>query len=62
MDIVEPIMGVRFWDEAVAIEPEEVVVAFDEGWPVALNGARFAIARRRSCARRTRSAAGTASA
>ena len=37
-DIVEPIMGVRFWDPAVAIEPEDVSVRFEAGWPVALNG------------------------
>jgi len=41
MDLVEPIMGVAHWDPAVAIEAEEVSVAFDEGWPVALNGQRF---------------------
>jgi argininosuccinate synthase len=41
MDLVEPIMGVRFWDEAVAIAAEDVVVEFAEGWPVAINGRRF---------------------
>ena len=39
--IVEPIMGVRFWDAAVAIEPEVVVIRFEDGWPVALNGVEF---------------------
>jgi len=38
MDLVEPIMGVTHWDEAVAIEPETVTVAFREGWPVAIDG------------------------
>ncbi|HZT90548.1 MAG TPA: argininosuccinate synthase [Gaiellaceae bacterium] len=38
LKIVEPIMGVRFWDPAVAVEPETVTVAFDGGVPVALNG------------------------
>ncbi len=38
MHLVEPIMGVRHWDPAVAIEPEVVRVRFEEGWPVALNG------------------------
>jgi len=38
IDIVEPIMGVRFWDPEVAIDDEVVSVRFDEGWPVALNG------------------------
>jgi argininosuccinate synthase len=41
MDIVEPIMGVRHWDDAVAVAPEVVSVRFDQGWPVALNGATF---------------------
>ena len=34
MEIVEPIMGVRFWDPAVEIEPEVVTVAFEQGRPV----------------------------
>ena len=38
MDLVEPIMGVAHWDEAVAIEPETVTVAFREGWPVSIDG------------------------
>src|SRR5580704_12973338 len=38
MKIVEPIMGVAFWRDDVAIKPEEVTVRFEEGWPVALNG------------------------
>jgi len=38
MKIVEPIMGVAHWDPALAIEPEVVVVRFEEGVPVALNG------------------------
>jgi len=36
--IVEPIMGVPFWREDVAIKPEKVTIRFEEGWPVALNG------------------------
>ena len=36
--IVEPIMGVRFWREDVAVKPETVTVRFEEGRPVALNG------------------------
>jgi argininosuccinate synthase len=39
--IVEPIMGVAFWKESVAIKPEEVTIRFDEGQPVALNGMTF---------------------
>jgi argininosuccinate synthase len=38
IDIVEPIMGMRFWDLAVDIEPEDVSVRFEAGWPVAING------------------------
>lgn len=41
METVEPIMGVRFWDPAVAIEPEEVVLEFVGGRPVSVNGKRF---------------------
>lgn len=41
MHIVEPIMGVKFWDSSVAIDDEEVSVTFEEGRPVALNGKSF---------------------
>jgi argininosuccinate synthase len=41
MKIVAPIMGVPFWRDDVAIKPEEIVVKFVEGWPVALNGVEF---------------------
>jgi argininosuccinate synthase len=33
MKIVEPIMGVAAWDPAVAIEPETVTIAFEQGRP-----------------------------
>jgi argininosuccinate synthase len=39
--IVEPIMGVRFWDESVAIAAEDVTVRFEQGRPVELNGVEF---------------------
>jgi len=39
--IVEPIMGVAFWKDELAIAAETVSVEFDEGLPVALNGRRF---------------------
>ena len=42
MHIVKPIMGVAHYDSSVSIAPEEVVVTFKEGWPVALNGKEFA--------------------
>jgi len=41
LEIVEPIMGVRFWDPAVAIETEDVSVTFEAGRPVAINGAEY---------------------
>jgi argininosuccinate synthase len=40
-EIVEPIMGVKFWDESVAIAPEEVTVKFEQGRPVAINDKRM---------------------
>src|SRR4026209_1604821 len=40
--IVQPIMGVAFWRDDVAVRPETVSVRFDEGRPVALNGVTFA--------------------
>ena len=41
LEIVEPIMGVRFWDPVTPVETEEVTIAFEEGWPVSINGQRF---------------------
>ena len=41
MEIVEPIMGVSFWDESVHIAPETVTVSFEHGRPVAINGDDF---------------------
>jgi argininosuccinate synthase len=40
--IVNPIMGVAFWREEVVVKPETVTVRFEDGQPVALNGASFA--------------------
>ncbi len=42
MEIVEPIMGVRFWDPAVAIDSEDVKISFLRGRPVAINGVEYA--------------------
>ncbi|MBT9433498.1 argininosuccinate synthase [Candidatus Sodalis endolongispinus] len=39
--IVNPIMGVKFWDENVRIPAEEVTLRFERGLPVAINGQRF---------------------
>src|SRR4249920_1113183 len=33
--IVEPIMGVAFWNESVPVKPEAVAIRYDEGQPVA---------------------------
>jgi argininosuccinate synthase len=41
MEVVEPIMGVAFWDDAVRVEAEDVTVRFDRGRPVAINGNDF---------------------
>jgi argininosuccinate synthase len=41
LETVEPIMGVRFWDPAVAIEPEDVTIGFRGGRPVSINGNHF---------------------
>jgi argininosuccinate synthase len=40
--IVEPIMGVAPWDEAIEIKTEDVTVTFHEGVPVSINGQEFA--------------------
>ncbi len=42
ISIVQPIMGVAFWRDDVAVKAETVTVRFDEGRPVALNGRTFA--------------------
>jgi argininosuccinate synthase len=41
MEVVEPIMGVAFWDDSVAIASEDVTVRFEAGRPVAINGNDF---------------------
>ena len=41
IEIVQPIMGVRFWDASVNISSEDVRVDFYQGRPVALNGKKF---------------------
>ncbi len=39
--IVNPIMSVKHWDQSVEIKPEEVTIAFEEGFPVSINGQRW---------------------
>jgi argininosuccinate synthase len=41
LESVEPIMGVRFWDDAVSIAPEDVAIRFEAGRPVAVNGTSY---------------------
>ena len=41
MHIVEPIMGVAFWDGNVKIDKETVTVRFEQGMPVAINDETF---------------------
>ena len=40
-ETVEPIMGVKFWDESLRIESEDVTIKFVQGRPVAINGEDF---------------------
>lgn len=42
IEIVDPIMGVRFWDPAVEIATEDVTIEFAQGRPVRINGREFA--------------------
>lgn len=42
IEVVEPIMGVKFWDPSVAIETEDVTVRWERGRPVAVNGTEYA--------------------
>jgi len=41
LETVEPIMGVKFWDESVEIPTEDVTIEFAEGRPVAINGVEY---------------------
>ena len=41
MHIVEPIMGVAFWDDNVKIDKETVTERFEQGMPVAINDETF---------------------
>ncbi|MFV0430427.1 MAG: argininosuccinate synthase [Arachnia sp.] len=44
LETVEPIMGVKYWDQSVAIETEDITIGFEQGRPVSINGVRFATA------------------
>jgi argininosuccinate synthase len=41
LETVDPIMGVKFWDPTVSIEPEDVSIRFEYGRPVAVNGKTY---------------------
>ena len=41
LEIVNPIMGVKFWDTNVKIDTEDVTIEYVQGRPVAINGKRF---------------------
>ena len=41
IEIVNPIMGVKFWDASVSIPSEDVKIQFVQGRPVAINGKDF---------------------
>lgn len=41
IEIVEPIMGVRFWDPTVIIDSEDVTIDFAQGFPTTINGESF---------------------
>jgi argininosuccinate synthase len=42
IEIVSPIMGVRFWDPSVKVDSEDVTIEFRQGFPVSINGKEFA--------------------
>jgi len=41
MYIVEPIMGVTFWNGDIKIDAEEVTIDFEQGIPIAINGKKY---------------------
>ena len=41
IEIVNPIMGVKFWDASISIPSEDVKIQFVQGRPVAINGKDF---------------------
>lgn len=41
MHIVNPIMGIKHWDQSIIIDPEMVTVEFKEGIPISINGKIF---------------------
>ena len=41
IEIVDPIMGLAHWDLTREIPVEDVSIAFEKGWPVAINGQNY---------------------
>ena len=41
MELVEPIMGVKHWDDSVTIDTEEVEISFERGRPTKINGKSY---------------------
>jgi argininosuccinate synthase len=41
IEIVQPIMGVKFWDSAVKIESEDLTIEFLQGRPISINSKNF---------------------
>ena len=41
VELVQPIMGVKFWDSSVKIVSEDVRIEFNQGRPVSVNGKSF---------------------
>ena len=41
IEIVNPIMGVKFWEASISIPSEDVKIGFVQGRPVAINGIEF---------------------
>lgn len=41
LEIVAPIMGVKYWDSSIKIDSEDVTVEYKNGRPVAINGKTF---------------------
>jgi argininosuccinate synthase len=41
IEIVDPIMGIKFWRDDADIKSEIVTIQFEEGWPIGLNGQTY---------------------
>lgn len=42
IELVDPIMGVKFWDSSISIPSEDVRISFKQGRPISINGKDFA--------------------